>query len=92
MKAIPEAARARRRTAVDAGMLFVIIMLITQMWLLTATLESYLAGHHDVALPGMITSGVLFVLCFVLYRVIVRLDKLPEPEEKAHGVGPWHID
>ena len=46
-------------------MIFVIILLITQMWLLTATLESYLAGHVDVALPGMLVSGILFWLMAV---------------------------
>ena len=44
--------RRRRRAAVDADMIFVVVMLTVQMWLLTATLESYLAGHDSVALPG----------------------------------------
>jgi hypothetical protein len=52
MRANPHMTRRRRRTAVDAALLFVIVLLMVQMWLLTATLESYLAGHHDVALPA----------------------------------------
>jgi hypothetical protein len=92
MKAIPEAARKRRRVAVDAAMLFVMVLLVTQMWLLTATLESYLAGHHDVALPGMLTSAVIFFFCFAMYRLVVRLDRAPEREEEVHGLGPWEID
>jgi hypothetical protein len=92
MKPIPEAARKRRRIAVDAAMLFVIVLLITQMWLLTATLESYLAGHHNVALPGMAASGVIFACCFALFRLVVRLDRAPEREEEVRGFGPWEIE
>ena len=62
------------------------------MWLLTATLESYLAGHHRVALPALLVSGVLCTACIVLYRFVVRLDRTPEPEEVTQsGTGPWDI-
>jgi hypothetical protein len=63
------------RSAVDAVVVFVVILLMVQMWLLTATLESYLAGHHDAALPGMLASGVLFAGCLAMYRFLVRLDR-----------------
>ena len=85
------ATRRRRRAAVDAGMIFVIVMLTVQMWLLTATLESYLAGHYSVALPGMLLSGVLFAGSLAIYRFLVRLDHEPEPEDKPRGFGPWNI-
>ena len=91
MKALPNEARRKRRVAIDAALLFVIILLITQMWLLTATLESYLAGHVDVALPGLITSAVLFLACFGIYRLVVKLDRAPEKEEEPHRLGPWDI-
>lgn len=91
MKANVNAARAKRRVAVDAAMIMIIILLMTQMWLLTATLESYLAGHHDVALPGMLASLVLFLVCAALYWLVIRLDRSPEPEQEPHGQGPWNI-
>ena len=91
MKALSSPVRAKRRVAVDAAMMLVIILLITQMWLLTATLESYLAGHHDVALPGMAVSAVLFLACLALYRLVIRLDRSPEQEAEPHGLGPWKI-
>ncbi len=65
----------RGLTAIDAAMLLVIIMLIVQMWLLTATLESYLAGHTSVALPAALISGALFAICFALYLFVRRIDK-----------------
>jgi hypothetical protein len=91
MKARLNPAREKRRVAVDAAMLLVVILLMTQMWLLTATLESYLAGHTDVALPAMLASAVLFGACAALYWMVTRLDRSPEPEEEPHGLGPWNI-
>jgi nitrate/nitrite transporter NarK len=43
------------------------------------------------ALPGMLTSLVLFLLCFFVYRLIVRSDRAPEQEEEPHGLGPWNL-
>jgi hypothetical protein len=91
MKALPGPVRRKRRTAIDATLALVVVLLMTQMWLLTATLESYLAGHHDVALPGMLASLALFLCCFALYRMVSRLDRTPEVEEEPHGLGPWDI-
>jgi predicted Co/Zn/Cd cation transporter (cation efflux family) len=91
MKAISNPARKKRRVAVDAAMLLVIILLMTQMWVLTATLESWLAGHHDVAFPGVLMSAALFMACAALYWLVIRLDRSPEPEEEPHGLGPWNI-
>jgi len=67
--------RHRRQTVVNAAIVFVVILLIVQMWLLTATLESYLAGHRGVALPGALVSGALFSICFLLYRFAARAEK-----------------
>jgi hypothetical protein len=91
MKALSGPVPARRRTAIDAALVLVIILLMTQMWLLTATLESYLAGHHDAALPGMMLSGVLFLACLGLYQLVRKLDRAPEPEAEPHGLGPWQM-
>jgi hypothetical protein len=90
---VPSPARRRRRVAVDAALLFVVLLLMVQMWLLTATLESCLAGHHDVALPGLLVSVVLFAACVGIYRLVIRLDRSPERSEErpAEGSGPWAI-
>jgi len=77
MKAAINRVREHRRTVIDAAMIFVVILLVVQMWLLTATLESYLAGHTDVALPGMLVSAVLFAGCLGLYRFVRTADRTP---------------
>lgn len=91
MKGLSSPARRRRRVAVDAAMVFVIVLLMTQMWLLTATLESYLAGHTETALPGAIVSALLFGVCLGLYRLVVRLDRAPEEPRETQESGPWKI-
>lgn len=66
--------RRRGLTAIDGALALIAILLIVQMWLLTATLESYLAGHHEVALPAAIVSGVIFLICAGLYLFVRRVD------------------
>jgi hypothetical protein len=66
--------RKRGSTAVDGALALVALLLIVQMWLLTATLDAYLAGHHEVVLPAVIISGALFLICSGLYLFVRRID------------------
>ena len=91
MKPNPRLTRRRRRTALDAAMLFVIMLLVVQMWLLTATLESYLAGHVEVVLPGFLASLFLLAICLGVYFLVVRLDRAPERDVEPPGFGPWRL-
>lgn len=93
MSAGPTRARRRRGVAIDAAMVLVIIVLMVQMWLLTATLESYLAGHHGVALPGFLSSLALFALCVFLYWLVLRIDRMAERSDHVprSAAGPWRI-
>ena len=85
--------RRRRRVAIDAAMVLVILVLIDQMWLLTATLESFLAGHRGVALPALLSSVALFAICLFLYLLVLRIDRMTDSakEVPASGAGPWRI-
>jgi hypothetical protein len=67
--------RKQGLTAIDAALALIAILLIVQMWLLTATLESYLAGHSDVVLPAAVISGVLFLACAGLHAFVRRIDR-----------------
>ena len=64
----------RGLTAIDGAMVLIVILLMVQIWLLSATLESYLAGHREAAIPGAVISAILFAACFALYRFIDRVD------------------
>jgi len=65
----------RRITALDGITALLILLLIVQVWILSATLDAFLAGHHDAALPGAITSGVIFAAAVGLYRFAMRIDR-----------------
>jgi hypothetical protein len=66
--------QTRGLTAIDGAMALIVLLLIVQIWLLSATLETYLAGHREAALPGAIISGILFAACLALYLFVVRID------------------
>jgi len=91
---LSNAVRRRRRVAIDAVMALVILVLMVQMWLLTATLETYLAGHHGVALPALASSLLLFGFCGFLYRLVIRIDRAggpAEPSPPSDSPGPWRV-
>jgi hypothetical protein len=66
--------RQRRTTAIDGAIALIAILLIVQMWLLTATLEAHLAGHAEPVLPAAIISGLIFLACAGLLVFILRID------------------
>lgn len=64
----------RRLTTIDGAMSLIVVLLVVQMWLLTATLEAYLAGEYSAALPSVFASGLLFAGCVGLYLLVNALD------------------
>ena len=66
----------RGLVAIDGALALITILLITQMWLLTAALETYLAGHRDTALPSAIVSGLLFLISLGLHLFVNRIDAM----------------
>lgn len=55
-------------------MSLIAVLLIVQIWLLSAALESFLAGKRSSALPAATFSGLLFAICFGLYLFVNRVD------------------
>ena len=72
---MPAAPSARALALVGGVNVFIGILLVVQMWLLTASLESFLADHDEASLPGAVVSGVLFVGCVLLTRFIDRASR-----------------
>ena len=66
--------QTRGLTAIDGAMVLIVVLLIVQIWLLSATLESYLSGHSEAAIPGSIISAILFLACLGLYLFVERID------------------
>ncbi|HJY08289.1 MAG TPA: DUF6755 family protein [Bryobacteraceae bacterium] len=66
----------RRTTALDGVAALLILLLMVQIWLLSATLDAYLAGHTDAALPGAVCSGLIFAASAGLYWFVQRIDRV----------------
>lgn len=66
--------RDRRLTAINGAMALIVILLVVQVWLLSATLDAFLVGHRDAAVPAAIVSGLLFLGCAGLYRFAAGLE------------------
>lgn len=65
----------RGLVAIDGAMALIVILLIVQIWLLSATLETYLGGHAGAVLPAAIFSGLLFSAALTLSSFVSRVDK-----------------
>ena len=63
-----------QRTPIIQGMLaFVLILVVLQLWLLTATMNAYLGGEDDVVWPAALASLCCFLLNAGLLRYLRRL-------------------
>jgi hypothetical protein len=71
-----EGSKQRRGlVAINGATAFVVIFLIVQIWLLSATLETFLAGHKGAVLPSAIFSGLIFIGCLTLDLFVIRVDQ-----------------
>jgi hypothetical protein len=70
----PNPPQNRGLTGIDGAIALIALLLIVQIWLLSTTLENYLAGHREAAVPGAIISGILFAACLALYLFVHRID------------------
>ena len=68
------APQKRNLTVIEGILVLIGTLLIIQTWLLTAALESFLAGHREGAAPAAIISGLIFLGCAGLYFFVERLD------------------
>jgi hypothetical protein len=53
----------------------VLVLVVLQLWLLTATMNAFLGGDESVLVPAALVSLVCFALNFGLLRYLYRLDK-----------------
>jgi uncharacterized protein DUF6755 len=67
--------REQRTTIVYGMLVFVVILVILQLWLLTATMNAYLGGDEGVVWPAAIASLVCFLLNVGLLRYLNRLTR-----------------
>jgi hypothetical protein len=70
-------ARARRqRLAVVYGILCIVLVLVVmQLWLFTATMNAFLGGNHRIVWPAALVSLACLGLNVGLLRYLVLLDR-----------------
>lgn len=67
--------RAQRTPIIQGMLAFVLILVMLQLWLLTATMNAYLGGDDGVVYPAAAASVGCFVLNVGLLRYLRRLDQ-----------------
>ena len=65
----------RGLVAIDGATTLIVILLIVQIWLLSATLQTLLTGHAGAVLPAAIFSGLAFLGCLTLNLFVMRVDR-----------------
>lgn len=66
------ATRQQRTTVVYGVLCFVLILVVVQLWLFTATLNAYLGGDEAVVWPGLGASAACLLLNLGLLRYLMR--------------------
>ena len=67
-------ARSQRRTIVLGILCLVLIVVVLQLWLLTATMDAFLGGEQSILIPAALASAGCFVLVLGLLRYFQTLD------------------
>jgi hypothetical protein len=67
--------REQRTTVIDGMLAFVLMLVLLQLWLLTATMNAYLGGDESVIWPAAGASVVCLLLNAGLLRYLYHLDR-----------------
>ena len=67
--------RAQRFPIVMGMLAFVLMLVVLQLWLLTATMNAYLGGDDSIVWPAAGASAACFALNAGLLRYLWRLEQ-----------------
>ena len=67
--------RHQKMTIVFGILSIVVMIVILQLWLLTATMNAFLAGQERVILPAAVASLVCFALNAGLLSYIYKMER-----------------
>jgi hypothetical protein len=68
-------ARHQKTTILSGVLCFVMILVILQLWLLTATMNAYLGGDQSVLVPAAFASIACLGLNVGLLRYVYALER-----------------
>jgi hypothetical protein len=67
--------REQRLTVIHGMLMFVLIVVVLQLWLLTATMNAWLGGDDSIVWPAALASAGCLALNIGLYRHLVRIER-----------------
>jgi hypothetical protein len=67
--------RDQRTTIINGTLVFVLIVVILQLWLLTATMNAWLGGDESIVWPGLAVSAGGLALNLGLFGYLLRLER-----------------
>ncbi len=67
--------REQRATIIYGMVIFVLIIVVLQLWLLTATMNAWLGGDDGVVWPAAAASAACLAVNVGLFRYLVRLER-----------------
>lgn len=67
----------QKLTIVYGMLCIVLVLVVLQLWLLTATMEAYLGGDESIVWPAALASLLCFGLIVGLLRYLYLLESRP---------------
>ena len=67
--------RDQRTTIIQGMLIFALIIVVLQLWLLTATMNAWLGGDDSVVWPAAGASAACVALNVGLFSYLVRLER-----------------
>jgi hypothetical protein len=67
--------RSQRATIVNGMLAFVVMLVVLQLWLLTATMNAYLGGDQSVIWPAAGASLACLLLNVGLLRYLYQIER-----------------
>ncbi|MFA6954912.1 MAG: DUF6755 family protein [Thermoanaerobaculia bacterium] len=67
--------RDQKTTIVYGILCFVVLVVVLQLWLLTATMNAWLGGDRTILVPGAVVSIVAFLMNCGLLRYVYVMER-----------------
>lgn len=67
--------REQRLTIIHGMLIFVLVVVVLQLWLLTATMNAWLGGDESIVWPAAAASGACLALNLGLFGYLLRLER-----------------
>jgi hypothetical protein len=67
--------REQRVTIIQGMLMLVMVVVVLQLWLLTATMNAWLGGDDSIVWPAAAASAACLALNVGLFRYLIRMER-----------------